>query len=292
MRVRAPTTRGPMPDVVVFSPHLDDAALGLGAWIARQTRAGAHVDVWTVYTAGPALDALPERLRPFGDYATRIAEDVRAVERLGATPRHLDVWERIWRDPPLRALRHAFRTPQDPAAFTERARVASIAAQALDTGAQVCAPLGIGNHVDHVELTLGTLDAALVHPEGHRVAFYEDFYALSEALRRRHPVARQRPLAWWRTPGWGAPPAGALLRAGAFIPRGPSLDRYRPEVTAATWRCDPQPIEPGDEQAKLASIAEYVSQAALLGPAARLLPAVIRRAHRAHDGELLWRMQQ
>ncbi len=281
-----------MPDVVVLSPHLDDAALSLGAWITGQARAGARVEVWTVYTAGPPPDTLPERLRPFGDYATRIAEDVRAVGRLGATPRHLDVWERIWRDPPLRSLRDAFRTPQDPAAFTERDRAATITAAALDTGAQVCAPLGIGNHVDHVELALGALDTALQRDARQQVAFYEDFYALSETLRRRHPIARRRPLPWWRTPGWAAPPAGALLRAGALIPRGPSLDRYRPDAATTRWRCEPQSVDPGDEQAKLAAIREYASQAALLGPAARLLPAVIRRAHRAHGGELLWRMEQ
>lgn len=280
-----------MPDVVVLSPHLDDAALSLGAWISGQARAGARVEVWTVYTAGPAPDTLPARLRPFGDYATRIAEDVRAVGRLGAAPRHLDVWERIWRDPPLRSLRDAFRSPQDPAAFTERARVAAIAAAALDTGAQVCAPLGIGNHVDHVELALGALDAALERDAGRRIAFYEDFYALSETLRGRHPVARHRPLPWWRTPGWAAPPAGALLRAAALVPRGPSLDRYLPDAAAARWRCEPHPVDPGDEAIKAAAIREYASQAALLGPAARLLPAVIRRAHRAHGGELLWRME-
>ncbi|MBJ7519493.1 MAG: PIG-L family deacetylase [Solirubrobacteraceae bacterium] len=280
------------PDAIVLSPHLDDAALGLGAWISRQARTGARVEVWTVYTAGPAVETLPERLRPFGDYATRLAEDTCAVERLGATPRHLGVWERIWRDPPLGRLRDAFHTPPDPAAFTERARVASIAAEALDTGAQVCAPLGIGNHVDHVEVTLGTLDAARSHEHGDRVAFYEDFYALSEALRRRHPIAARRPVAWWRTPGWAAPPAGALLRAGALVPRGPGLDRYVPEVTAAPWRCAPEPVGPADEAAKLAAIADYRSQAALLGPAARLLPAVIRRGHQTHGGELLWRMQE
>ncbi len=206
------------PDAIVLSPHLDDAALGLGAWISRQARAGARVEVWTVYTAGPALDTLPERLRPFGDYATRLAEDTRAIERLGATPRHLGVWERIWRDPPLDRLRDAFRTPTDPTAFTERARVAAIAAEALDTGAQVCAPLGIGNHVDHVEVTLGTLDAARAHERGDRVAFYEDFYALSETLRRRHPVAARRPVAWWRTPGWAAPPAAASNRSSCSSP--------------------------------------------------------------------------
>lgn len=78
--------------VVVLSPHPDDAALSLGALIARSVRSGARVDVVTVFAGDPGSTA------PAGDWDTgsgfrsageaaraRRDEDEQACRILGAT---------------------------------------------------------------------------------------------------------------------------------------------------------------------------------------------------------------
>ena len=94
-------------DIVILSPHLDDAVLSLGALIAGEVAAGKRVEVVSCFTSGPPLDTIPPERRVFGDYSMRRAEDDRAMALLGAHQRWLDLHERIWREPPLPRTRSA-----------------------------------------------------------------------------------------------------------------------------------------------------------------------------------------
>jgi LmbE family N-acetylglucosaminyl deacetylase len=286
------------PDVVVLSPHLDDAVLSIGATIGRLAHQGLRVEVWTVYTAGPPLAAIARRHRAFGDYEIRAAEDDSALARLGAGHRRLGLRERIWRAPRPRSLASAFRTPSDVAGFGEVPRLISVVREVLARpGVELYAPLGVGHHVDHVEVALAvltaTIEAATVEAATSqsdafaRVSFYEDFYALGEAARRRHPITRRQAWPLSQVPGWAAPLGGTALRLGAMITRGPGLGDYLPAVEAMTWVCEPAAVEEF-EDAKLAAIAEYRSQVPRLGGMSRI-EALNRRAHRVRGGELLWR---
>src|SRR5690242_11145568 len=80
-------------DVVVISPHLDDAVLSLGAALSWAARHGARVTVLTV------LAGRPDSSTPAGEWdagsgfgtegeaaTARREEDERACEVLGATP--------------------------------------------------------------------------------------------------------------------------------------------------------------------------------------------------------------
>jgi len=277
---------------VVLSPHLDDAVLSLGAQIARRARAGDRVEVWTAFTRAPAPQSVPRRLRPFADYDARIAEDDRALDLLGAGRRRLDLPERIWRPPPARGLRAAFRTPAEPTGFSQLGRLADLAAQAFARpGVQVLAPLGIGNHVDHVEVAVAVLATALRLHATDRVGFYEDFYALSNAARRRHPVTHDQGGPLWPrlrdAPGWAAPLEGLVLRATPLIGSGPSLAAYVPQLPTLTWRSEPHPVDGPCEELQLAAVAEYRSQTPALGGMRQLGP-LLRRAHRVRGGELIW----
>ena len=86
-------------DIVILSPHLDDAVLALGGMISREVARGRTVEVWTCFTEGPALETIPAAQRPLGDYVARREEDRRALTVLGARHRWLNLRERIWRDP-------------------------------------------------------------------------------------------------------------------------------------------------------------------------------------------------
>ena len=101
-------------DVVVVSPHLDDAALSLGAAISRATRTGARVTVLTVLAGDPDSNEPAGEWDRSSGFATageasraRRAEDAAACERLGARPMWLpygdDQYERGGADDKIRA---------------------------------------------------------------------------------------------------------------------------------------------------------------------------------------------
>lgn len=222
-------------DVVVLSPHLDDAVLSIGARIARLVTDGRRVDVWTAFTRQPDLADVPRSWRPFGDYATRLAEDDEALEILGAGCRRLGLPERIWRQPRPRSLAGAFRGPSGIEGFECLPSLTATITEVLACpGVELYAPLGVGQHSDHVEVALAAIQAGLICGALHRIGFYEDFYALGEAFRRQHPVTHALPDPAFGSPSRAAPLFGAALRIMAAASSGPRLDDYFPGVRAAS----------------------------------------------------------
>jgi LmbE family N-acetylglucosaminyl deacetylase len=79
--------------IAVVSPHLDDAALSLGATVARAVREGADVRVVTVFAGRPDAEAEPGKWDRRGGFASegeaargRRNEDEAAWALLGARP--------------------------------------------------------------------------------------------------------------------------------------------------------------------------------------------------------------
>jgi LmbE family N-acetylglucosaminyl deacetylase len=274
-------------DIRVVSPHLDDAVLSLGGLIGREVAAGRTVEVVTCFTAGPPLDTIPPKRRVFADYTARRAEDERALAVLGASHRWLDLRERTWRDPPLPRPTHAFRTPPRLEDFAELRAIRAVIADLLDRDAVVYAPLGVGHHVDHVEVALAALQEMLGRGAVARLRFYEDSYAMSRAGRRQHFVARRRMWRRFGSPGWASPRVGALLRVIALAARGPRIDQYLPEAARLDWACEPLPLSADDEERKLTAVAEYGSQVKTFGGIDRARP-FLRRGHRVLGGEPIW----
>jgi hypothetical protein len=58
-------------DLIVLSPHLDDAVFSVGGRMSRLAAQGKSVLVVTFFTSGPDAALLLRRLRPFVDYAGR-----------------------------------------------------------------------------------------------------------------------------------------------------------------------------------------------------------------------------
>lgn len=90
--------------IVVISPHLDDAALSLGATISAATAIGTRVDVVTVFGGDP------ESVRPSGDWDRQCGfttegeavrgrrhEDAQACALLGVTPTWLPYGDEQYR---------------------------------------------------------------------------------------------------------------------------------------------------------------------------------------------------
>jgi LmbE family N-acetylglucosaminyl deacetylase len=274
-------------DVVVFSPHLDDAVLSLGGLIGREAAAGRAVEVVTCFTAGPPLGTIPPERRVFGDYTARRAEDEGALAVLGARHRWLDLPERIWREPPLGHTVHVFRTPPAMDDFRQLRAIRGAIGEYLARGAELYVPLAIGHHVDHVEVALAALREVLVRGAFDQVRFYEDPYAFGRACRRAHFVARRRMWSPIAGPSWASPRVGALLRLVALWARGPVIEDYLPEVARLDWTCRVEPVSAADEERKLAAVVQYASQVKAFGGETRVR-AFMTRGHRAMGGEPVW----
>jgi LmbE family N-acetylglucosaminyl deacetylase len=280
-----------LPGVIVLSPHLDDAVLSLGALIARLAAEGRSVEVWTAFTGPASWPGAPRAWRAFGDYPARLAEDDRALDLLGAGRRRLGLPERLWREPRLSSLAQAFRCPPALTDFRCLSALVGVLSAALaDPGVELYAPLGVGQHVDHVEVAAAAVLAVHDARAWERARFYEDFYALAESGRRRHSVTRHAPVPLTRLPGWAAPVLGSALRLLTVVSGGPDLGRYLPVVRSLNWQCRAVPVT-GFEEAKLDAVARYESQLPRLG-GRRRVSAVIRRSHLAHGGEPVWTAQE
>jgi LmbE family N-acetylglucosaminyl deacetylase len=171
MAVRSRNDRVLEGDVVVVSPHLDDAAFSLGAAIARAARSGATVRVLTVFANDPdssAPAAWWDRKAGFaseGEAArTRRKEDGEACRVLGATPEWL----------PFRDASY------EPQADDEAIRGA--VGQAVQGADLVLLPGFPLRHVDHMRLTR----LLLAHPigAGRMGLFVEQPYAKRDGKRR------------------------------------------------------------------------------------------------------------
>ncbi len=143
--------------VVAVSPHLDDAVFSAGAALAALAARGHDVRVVTTFTRsvpeprGFALACQTDKgLGPEVDYmAVRRAEDEAAMAALGLpAPIHLSLAEAPHRG--YESARALFAGPHAEddvvAALTEAL------APHLEGAEFVLAPLGLGNHVDHVQV--------------------------------------------------------------------------------------------------------------------------------------------
>ena len=241
---------------LILSPHLDDAALSLGAAIHRWTRLGDSVFVVTICAGNPALPRYSrfahELHRRWGVTAeeavgARRREDRRALTSLGAQPLYLNELDAIYRlGPGGRWLYPSGEAIFGPLHQHEvgGGQVLTRQLRALAKRRQidrVYAPLTIGDHVDHVRVR------AAAESSGLELQYYEDFpYAIREN----------------RTPDWRG-------RAAGLTPR--------------RMRCTAQDLE-----AKRQAILTYVSQISSLWPSSAAFEADFEAFHRSEKGPGEW----
>lgn len=244
------------PRIVVVSPHLDDAALSLGATIARAARAGSQVTVATVFAGDPEISAEAgpwDVACGFADARAAVRgrreEDARACAILGATP--------VW-------------LPFDDVEYEPEHDADAIWAAlepSLDGAGLVLTPGFPLAHPDHewvTRLLVARCDAPL--------AFYtEQPYANLEAIGR----------------GYGRDALGKALRIALRTPAGRRAQTPQPHDTInglldapATWVA--AGADRAARDAKRRAILAYDSQVPNLG--GRLLER-IRLYERGWGGE-------
>lgn len=182
-------------DGIVFSPHLDDAALSCGGRIHRRTKRGEKVLVVTVFTGdvpeGPLPELAAKVLLSMGlgredAMQVRQREDEEACEILGAEPVHWPYLECPLRtngdgEPLYPTFRRLFGQPrpEDEPLLEDIAD----AMRELPPADHLVAPLAVGSHVDH-----HLVRRAAEQVFADRLAYYEDFpyvrksFALTRAL--------------------------------------------------------------------------------------------------------------
>jgi LmbE family N-acetylglucosaminyl deacetylase len=161
---------GDTPDLVVLSPHPDDAVWSCGGRIARSVADGATVLIVTVFDGDVAEP--PRGWRQLADPRTRRQEDAAARGALGVVGRswgHVDAALRVDRTgaplyPSPRALFAGLHDLDLGLVDVLAERVAALGDVELD------APLGIGGHADHV-----LVREAVVRARPPRVRWYEEF---------------------------------------------------------------------------------------------------------------------
>jgi LmbE family N-acetylglucosaminyl deacetylase len=246
-------------DLLVLSPHLDDAVLSCGGRIAETTARGGEVLVVTVFTADEPAEP-PSRLAadlrrwwrlPAGEVmAARRREDAAALARLGAGLLHLGLPEAPYRlaapgRPFYGELARLFGEPdpedRDALVGTLGARLAQ-----LPTAALRLAPLAVGGHVDH------RLVRAAVEAGGGPAAFYEEF-----------------PYAEWK---WLA------LRRALGSPRA--------------WGEETLPLSEETFERRVGAILAYESQVPAMFRSEARLRKQLRRYLRRAGGERIWRRRE
>lgn len=148
--------------VLALSPHLDDAALSVGALLARLAGAGSRIEVHTMFAGDgeEPLSAVAQALhRECGlgadAAAVRRREDAVAVAELGAVPCHWEFADAVYR----RSADGRWVCEDDDAIFADdlpaepdlTAAIATHAADVLDRLAPslILCSAADGGHVDH-----------------------------------------------------------------------------------------------------------------------------------------------
>lgn len=149
---------------IFLSTHFDDVVLSAGGMVWELTQRGDRAEIWTI----AAGDATPGR--PLSDYAQmlhavwglgddvparRAEEDAACCQVLGAGYRRYTMQDAIYRnipgsDQPIITVPDDFNQDPEPAETYLITTVTDWLKKNVPAGAQVVAPLSIGQHRDHV----------------------------------------------------------------------------------------------------------------------------------------------
>ena len=242
-------------DILCLSPHLDDAALSCGGYLASRASAGAKILIYTVAAAGPTGQTpITEYARRFMERcgltadggALRRAEDAAACAVMGVAYRHGDMLESIFRTNPVTGsiFYPDHKQVFGPPVPEEDGVPDRLAAQfrALPSAREILAPLSVGGHVDH-----RLVRAAAERCFGSRLRYYEDY-----------PYAGKWLAVWKRT---------------------------RPRKA---WRVQVFALDAQAQEARLNALDCYASQVAILfGNRPAMIKHTLRYVRRA-GGERFW----
>jgi len=263
-----------MRSVLFLSPHLDDAVFSCAARILHEVEMGARVTVATVFSHARRHSSQS------ADYVARRAEDRRALQALGASPRWLGLLDAPWRNPFYNSFqRIVLETApgEEECLALVRDRLDRLCRELKP--ATIYVPLAVGTHIDHRMV----FAAASSLPTPGAKVFYEDRpYALVDAaveLRLKNIGVAAKVIGV--TPAWPSKPVQftRYLRSFCFAPYvrrylPPGSDRKRVEAILGAQFASPAAVNqwfeseiehtrPSDLRRIVDSIYSYRSQVRL-----------------------------
>lgn len=146
---------------IYLSPHLDDAVLSAGGLIYDQTQAGDSVEIWTFmcgYSPEDEFSSFAEQLHKQWGFSSaeetvrkRRIEDENAAAILGATTRHFDFLDCVYRRGSNGEwLYPEIAVPPHKADDNLPAQIADTISARLQPDDVLVCQLAVGSHVDHV----------------------------------------------------------------------------------------------------------------------------------------------
>ena len=167
---------------IFLSPHLDDIPLSCGAIVHNLTSTGNIVEIWTFFSGSgqinnltPFAQSLHDRWKlPFNAPEIRREEDIKACAVLGASYRHFDFPDCIYRydqngKPIVEKEEDLYQTiPSSDQYLVDT--FAEIIIGNIQVEDFIVSPMSIGNHVDHriVLASIQKLDLK-------KILLYEDY---------------------------------------------------------------------------------------------------------------------
>ena len=254
---------------IFLSPHLDDAVGCCGGTIAKLVYEREDVLVLTAYTYCQNINLVSKKLRKFANYEIRKKEDQKALNKLSADYKWLDLEERAFRVPLLKNLNDVFKIDLSQG-LKQFINIPTIHAE-LDKifeknpKTRIYAPLGVGNHYDHVELHLAALMYMVDNALYDNFLFYLDMYGMvSTKIRKKHYLGKKF-IPRGKKPEFSSLRSFLLTTGMYFAISGSSIEQLlSPKYLDLELEIETISIK-GYEKLKIKALESYESQLDIFG---------------------------
>jgi LmbE family N-acetylglucosaminyl deacetylase len=279
-------------DIIILSPHLDDAVASLGGLISKNVSLGKKVHVATYFTKEFDSSTLPKKLAKVANYKERKIEDKNSLDFLGASYEWIDLPERAMRKPWLKKLTDVFHSPSSIEGFTELTNIKNHIESLLSKykRAIIYAPLGAGNHQDHVEVFLAAFHVMVEKDVYDRFYFYEDFYSLGNIMRKNHFLTKTRMWKRRKAPSRTSLRWTLITTVMGLSRKGQTIEDFLgKELDDVTWSVSKEKISPEQLDKKIDSFMKHTSQMEMFGGNRDKLKRLVSKYHQFwDDSEPIW----
>ncbi|MBD3190358.1 MAG: hypothetical protein GF308_06925 [Candidatus Heimdallarchaeota archaeon] len=263
-----------------FHPHLDDVVLSLGGTISKLSTMNKEVQVITVYTkelnnspkelnnSPKELNNNRERSNKWLNYTQRKKEDENALNILKANKEWWYFLERINQKPSIKNVCQLFHIPNNIESFVQLKAIKTKIQELLkkQPNAVVYFPLSVGNHYDHVELFLAAMNVIFETQDTSHIRFYEDYYAVSKTLRKKHFITKNIVWKWKESPERASFKWLLGTKLLSFCQKGSNQEELLDnKIKNYLWKPTAFNYTKKDFKKKIKAVACYTSQLKSLG---------------------------
>jgi len=276
---------------IFLSPHLDDAVASCGGTIAKLVYEREDVLVVTVYTRQPDLKSLSKKFHKYAIYDQRKKEDQNSLDKLSADYKWLDIDERAYRTPLVKKPTDVFKINLSEG-LKQFINISEIQAELekifeKDPKSKIYAPLGIGNHFDHVEVFLASLMYMVDNVLFDNFLFYLDSYGMfSTKMRKKHYLGKKIISLGTKKPENSSFRWFMITTVMNSMISGNAIEKLLPsKYLDIEWELKTNSIK-GYEKLKLSALESYESQTKLFGK--KYLDKFFKRHHQNWDSSELF----